>query len=259
MAMLMRPTPRPTRRVGRGAEAGRSTVRRADPPNVSVPISLNRSLIEAHEVERRRIARDLHDVVGQALTMVKLSLIAIRSDDPAAGRIQESLSVIDNALTVVRTFALDLRPAALDDLGLEAAIRSHLGRVGRDAGLQTALISDPRPLILEPEVEIHCFRMFQEAMTNVVRHANASHVTVLLRQRRARLQLIVRDDGAGFDPTAALAGIERGETLGLAGMSERAGLLNGSVRVRSAIGRGTEIVISVPALVYRPATLDDAS
>jgi two-component system sensor histidine kinase UhpB len=219
-----------------------------------------RPLIEAQEAERRRIARELHDVVGQALTYVKLSMFAIRSGDSSVhARVEESLAVIDNALAVVRTFALQLRPAALDDLGLEAAIRTHLTRVGADAGFQTALISDPTPFILEPDVETVCFRVFQEAITNVVRHARASHVTVVLSQTRTRLQLVVRDDGIGFDVAAAVAGMERGENLGLGGMNERARLLAGRVHVRSVIGSGTEIDVSIPTSNRRTASLVEAS
>jgi signal transduction histidine kinase len=219
-----------------------------------------RTLIEALEEERRWIARELHDVVGQALTGARLSLLALREgldDSQSEARVQESMNALDHALATVRTFATDLRPAVLDDLGLEAAMRSHLARVARDSGLRATLECGPLPAWLRPEGEIACFRVFQEALTNVTRHAAARRVAVVLGEVGGNLQLTVKDDGVGFDIGAAVAAARRGESMGLASMSERARILGGTLILRSTPGRGAVVRATIP----RPpdVTVDRAS
>jgi signal transduction histidine kinase len=208
-----------------------------------------RTLIEALEEERRWIARELHDVVGQALTAARLSLLALRdglADSPSSAHLQECMSALDLALATVRTFASDLRPAVLDDLGLEAAMRSHLARVSRNGGLRARLECGPLPAWLRPEGEIACFRVFQEALTNVTRHAAATDVAVVVGEVSGNLQLIVKDDGIGFDVEEAVAAARRGESMGLASMSERARILGGTLVLRSKPGRGTVVRATIP-------------
>lgn len=208
-----------------------------------------RTLMEAQEEERARIARDLHDVVGQALTAARLSIVSLRdglADAAASTRLQESLVALDHALATVRTFAIGLRPALLDDLGLEAAIRWQLNRGSRDGGFDVGFECEALPARLRADVEIGCFRVFQEAFTNITRHAGAQHVSVDLRAAFGSLELTVRDDGIGFNVEAVVADTRAGKSMGLAGMIERARLLGGAVVLRSAPGYGTEVRATFP-------------
>jgi len=213
------------------------------------PALIHRSLIEAQEVERRRIARELHDVVGQALTAVKLRLEAARlSGDPGevAAQVDEAVGIVDQVLGQVRGFALELRPAVLDDLGLAPALRWHLDRLARGAGFRGRLVSSELVQRFHPEVETACFRVAQEALTNVARHAHASRVTVELRVRADDLDLWIRDDGVGFDVRAALVRAASGESMGLTTMRERVQLLGGEIEIASAAGRGTRLRARFP-------------
>jgi signal transduction histidine kinase len=213
------------------------------------PAGAARSLLEAQEAERGRIARELHDVVGQALTAVRLTLLSFRDvamAPAASARLDESLAALDRAFQTVRTFAVDLRPPVLDDLGLEAAIRSALNRAARDGSFHATLSCQDMPPWLDPDVTIACFRVFQEALTNVARHARAQRVRVLLEVKGGTLEVIVEDDGVGFDVPLAVRGAELGQSMGLAGMSERARLLGGALEVRARPGIGTRVRASFP-------------
>ncbi|MCX6033002.1 MAG: sensor histidine kinase [Chloroflexi bacterium] len=211
--------------------------------------TLTRRLLDAQEAERRRIARELHDEVGQALTAVKINLQAAGRTPGAeaiAPQLDESIKIIERTLQQVRNLSLDLRPSLLDDLGLVAALRWYVDRQGQRAGIATRFIAEPADPRLRAEIETACFRLVQEALTNVVRHAQAHSVTVELRQVGAGLRLRVRDDGHGFDVPAALARAARGESLGLLGMQERVALLDGQIVIRSTPGQGAEILVMLP-------------
>ncbi len=211
--------------------------------------SLSGQLLEAQETERRRIARELHDEIGQSLTAVKLQLHAAKrhSDYP----MQESIQLVDHALSQVRHLSLDLHPPQLDELGLVATLRWHLDRQAHAAGLISNFAADPFPAPLPPDLEIACFRIAQEALTNVVRHAHAAEVTVELRQRGNELHLIVEDDGQGFDVGTARDRAIQGASLGLVGMQERAELAGGRLELNSAPGEGTQVHAIFP-LAIRP-------
>ena len=211
-----------------------------------------RAMVTAHEQERRRIARDLHDVVGQALTVVKLNLESLRRD--ASGRptdadLRHSIAVVDQAMRDVRDVAIDLRPAILDDLGLVAAVRWYLSRQGRLVGYRTSFATDSIPLGLDDEVESACFRALQEALTNVARHARATRVSVELRQSSDEIVLVVEDDGVGFNVLRSRRRAGRRPTLGLTGMSERVCTIGGSIEITSAPGRGTRICARFPRVL----------
>jgi PAS domain S-box-containing protein len=210
---------------------------------------LSRQLLEAQEAERRRIARELHDEIGQVLTAVKINLQALqRSTEPAKPlpRLQESLTIVERALQQVRNLSLDLRPSLLDDLGLAAALRWYLDRQGQRAEFQAHFHAEPADLPLSPELATACFRVTQEAVTNVVRHAKARNVWVDVRREDGELVLTVRDDGAGFDVPRAEERAVRGGSLGLVSMRERAGLLGGRLEIDSAPGRGSLIRARFP-------------
>jgi signal transduction histidine kinase len=208
-------------------------------------------VIDAQEAERARVARDLHDQIGQSLTSVLLGLRLVEDSlarpDPdvedCRQRTAEVRGLVADALREARTLAFDLRPTVLDDLGLVAALRRLVEEVGaRNAptvDLAThGLDEDTR---LAAELETVVYRVVQEALTNVVRHADASSASVVIARDGDRLRAVVEDDGRGFELTAA-----RRASLGLGGMTERAALVGGSLEIDSAAGRGTTVRLEVP-------------
>jgi signal transduction histidine kinase len=211
--------------------------------------ALNARLVEAQEAERRQVARELHDQIGQVLTAVSADLQALEpSPDPAvhAERLEASLRLVDEALRQVRDLSLDLRPALLDDLGLGAALEWYLERQAQRSQFRAELVVEPPELRLPPELETTLFRLAQIALTNVVRHAQAKQVRVEVCQQNGHVNLVVRDDGIGFDVPAALDRASRGDTLGLVSLQERAQLAGGEVEILSTPGQGTEIRARFP-------------
>lgn len=206
-------------------------------------------LLDAQEEERRRIARELHDELGQVVTAAKLSLEAVerRATPREAEKLRPALSALERALAASRDLAVELRPSVLDDLGLAPALRWHVDRFVRATGLATHLAIEIGEARLSPEIETVCFRVAQEALTNAARHGAATEVWLALQRQGDRLTLSVRDDGRGFDPEAAWARAARGEALGLVGMRERASLVGGELEVRSRPGGGSEVRVVLPA------------
>ncbi|HZR46180.1 MAG TPA: PAS domain S-box protein [Candidatus Manganitrophaceae bacterium] len=214
---------------------------------------LSRRLLEAQENERRRIAGELHDEIGQSLTAVKIRLqSAQRHPDLVLAKLEECVQIADQAMKEVRNLSLNLHPPQLDELGLIAALRWHLDRQGQAANLILHFSAHPLPARLRPDLEIACFRIAQEALTNVIRYAQAHRVSVKLRQRGNHLHLIIKDDGQGFDPKIAQDRAMRGTSLGMVGMQERAQLAGGRVEWRSSPGRGTQVDAVFP-LIYTTA------
>lgn len=213
---------------------------------------LSRRVVEVQEEERRHLARELHDEIGQSLTAIAISLQTIkRSGGPALRTpLEECTAIVDHAIQQVRHLSLDLRPSLLDDLGLVAALRSHLDHQARRVGYQAHFAADQGDIRpdLDPAIAIAAFRIAQEALTNVARHAHARRVrmSVRLRRRDGALRLVVCDDGVGFDLEATHRREGRGEGIGLLGMRERAALLGGRVDIRSSPGRGTVVRLTVP-------------
>jgi signal transduction histidine kinase len=211
--------------------------------------TLSRKLMEVQEVERRHIARELHDEIGQVLTAVKISLQTIQrlpEATPVTSYLDESVNITAQALQQVRNLSLDLRPSMLDDLGLVAALRWYVDRVGQRTGLAPHFVSDSLVERLPPEVESACFRIAQEALNNVVKHARAQGVTVELKQNGQVLVLSVRDDGLGLDVAAARQRAALGQCFGLLGMQERVLLVGGEMEITSKPGAGTEILARFP-------------
>jgi two-component system, NarL family, sensor histidine kinase NreB len=205
---------------------------------------LSRRLEEAQETERRNIARELHDEIGQALTVLQLNLQAMLQSPSANGltpRLDESLKVVVRLLAQVRDISLNLRPSILDDLGLEPALRWQTNRQAALVDLDVEFHSDWLERPLDPMIETECFRVAQEALTNVVRHAHAHTVAVNLQAKEGRLHLSVRDDGVGFDVPSMREKAVRGASLGLLSMEERTVLAGGGLEFKSRPGRGTEI------------------
>jgi signal transduction histidine kinase len=218
------------------------------------PDARARALLAAQETDRRRIARDLHDVVGGALTAVKLSLeAAARQPDERSTQtsIRETVGVLDQAIQAVRELSLDLRPSILDDLGLVPAVRWCLVREARRSGCQASLLASPNLPRLDPELESACFRIVQEALANAATHARASHIRIEIRIDRDRLVLIVEDDGVGFDLRRALRDAPKGKMQGLQEMTERVSLLGGRLDVMSEVDGGTRVQAVLPFLAAR--------
>ena len=202
--------------------------------------ALSRELLEAQEAERRAIARELHDDFGQVLTAIKLNLVR-RDADQA-----ETIALVDGAIARMRDLAQDLRPPLLDELGLPASLRWYVQREATRAGLdfQVDLATfERRP---SPSVETACFRVVQEALTNVIRHASATRVEVELRIAGDGLQLSIRDDGTGFDVAAARKRAARGGSQGMLSMQERVALAGGELAIESSPGRGTSVRVCLP-------------
>jgi PAS domain S-box-containing protein len=205
----------------------------------------SRRLIDAQEAERQRIARELHDEIGQVLTAVRLNLQSVRRSfhtTDCLPRIEESILVVDEALGRVRELALELRPSLLDDLGLAAALRWYVDRYAQRAGIVAEFVSDLESNDrLRRELETACFRIAQEALTNVARHARASRVSAQLKRSREELFLIIKDNGVGFDVDRLLKSGSSLSALGLRGMEERALAVGGRIEIDSAATRGTEV------------------
>src|SRR5262249_44675220 len=171
-----------------------------------------------------------------------------RSTEPATPlpRLQESLAIVERALQQVRNLSLDLRPSLLDDLGLAAALRWYLDRQAQRAEFLAHFHAEPADLPLPSELATACFRVTQEALTNILRHAKARNVWVDVRRGAGELLLTVRDDGTGFDVARAEERAARGGSLGLAGMRERVGLLGGRLDIESTPGSGSVIRVRFP-------------
>lgn len=203
-------------------------------------------VIGAQEEERKRIARELHDETGQALTslMVRLKRMSDSCPVPALQpQVEELRQLMAATLDGVHAMSLELRPKALDDLGLDAALQRYVQDWQAYHGVEVDLLvlglGGER---LPPAVETALYRIIQEGLTNVARHAQARTVSVVLERRNGLVRVIVEDDGRGFDPGAS-TGRER---LGLYGMQERAELLGGHLTVESAPGQGASIFVEVP-------------
>jgi len=207
----------------------------------------SRRLLEAQETERHRIARELHDEIGQVLTAVRLNLESIKGSSPEASnpRIDESMRIVDHALRQVRELSLELRPSMLDDLGLLAALRWFASRYTSRSGILAAVTCDTELKGISHEVSTACFRIAQEALTNSARHSKATKANITVAKRDGELSLNIRDDGVGFDPSLFLNGMAS-HALGLRGMHERALAVNGHIEINSQIGKGTEVVVIVP-------------
>ena len=203
--------------------------------------SLSRQLVQAQEAERRTLARELHDQIGQTLTAVKHSLQAVRNETSNDLDLDEHIQTVGHALDQVRTLSLDLRPSMLDDLGLVPALRWYVDRQARQAGFEGQVIANEQIERLPSELEVTCFRVAQEALTNIARHAQARRVHVTLLRDEAELALIIKDDGQGFDVEHALERAAAGTSMGLLGMEERVHLAGGRLTIHSQKGKGTEV------------------
>jgi PAS domain S-box-containing protein len=211
----------------------------------------SRQLIEAQEDERRRISRELHDQIGQVLTAVKMGLHNVHqlcAASDARAYVKDNIEAVDEALRLVRDLSVDLRPPVLDDLGLATALRWYVDRFAKRTDSQVELLINlPEQLErFSRELETACFRITQEALTNIVRHANASEIVIQLARNENQLLLSIKDNGVGFDPSGLRKRAPRAATLGLVSMQERAHAAGGTVEIHSRIARGTEVRFKLP-------------
>ncbi len=221
--------------------------------------ALSRRLVEVQESERRHIARELHDEAGQALASLRYGLRLLEREIEAGGGVAERLAELrqrtDAVIESLHRLAADLRPVSLDHLGLDAALRQYCraaaGKFGLAVQFKARGLAKRR---LPPKVETALFRVVQEAMANVVRHAHATQVDVLVERFHDRVRVMIEDDGVGFDASAPLPG----NHFGLLGLRERAEAMGGTSTIESAPGAGTTIVVEVEIRAERPEEDPDA-
>jgi signal transduction histidine kinase len=204
-------------------------------------------VVKAQEEERERVARELHDQAGQTLTALQLGLSHIEASGPTDEIKQTAASLRQLALEtmhIIRNLALDLRPSALDELGLPDALQHFTETFAGRTSIRAKVEVSGSPRRLPAETEVSLFRITQEALTNVAKHAEADLVTVRLAFNGSSVRLTIEDDGVGFDVQRAL-GAEQRKSLGLVGMQERCHLIGGQLQIRSRPGKGTSLVIKV--------------
>lgn len=216
---------------------------------------LARSIYRVQEDERRRLARDLHDGLGQNLTVIKhqLMLAADEIGGKASARLTEAMALCDRTLVETRGLSRLLRPQVLDDLGLLPALRWLARTLGEPVGLAVEVEADDVPA-LDEDTRTLVFRLAQEALTNTIRHAEARHAGFRMLVAGDHLRFDAWDDGRGFDPTVALETATAGGSTGLPAMRERVALHGGTLRFVSREGAGTRIHLDVP-LPPRPVRL----
>ncbi len=216
---------------------------------------LSHRLMNVQETERRQIAHDLHDEIGQSLTAMKLGVREahnVLKSSPPSALLGDTLTTLDQVIQQVRNLALDLRPSLLDELGLAPALKWYIKRQGKRAGWETEYAAHLGESHLPPGVEIACFRIVQEALTNVMRHGEATHVQVSVTQQEDHLLLVIEDNGQGFNVEQAKTLARNGMSIGLIGMEERAKLVGGKLTITSSQKTGTRLTASLPLVGLNP-------
>lgn len=210
---------------------------------------LSRRLLDIQESERRHIARELHDEIGQILTAIKINLQTahkLAGTDKIETHIVEGVELVEEAIQHVRKLSIDLRPSMLDDLGLLPALRWYVDRQAQRYGFQAKVIAEGINQRFQSEVEITSFRVTQEALNNIVKHANATYVEIKLHIEDGNLHLQIIDNGSGFVLHTAIKKGMQGESMGLLGMQERAELAGGKIKILSKPGSGTTVYAIFP-------------
>ena len=202
---------------------------------------------EIREEERTYIAREIHDELGQQLTGLKMDLSWINrklksADETINKKMLETLSLIDTTIKTVRKIATELRPSILDDLGLVAALEWQGEEFGKRSDIKVTFTSNLDETFIQPDITTALFRIYQELLTNVARHAQAGVVNTAVYINNNILHLSVEDNGSGFDATDIISK----KTLGLRGIKERTNLIGGKYEIKTSPGEGTSVLISVP-------------
>jgi PAS domain S-box-containing protein len=212
---------------------------------------LTARLLSIQEEERRRVARELHDELGQSLTVLKIHLVSIEEKLSAKQQhlkatCEQMLSYIDTVIENVRRLSWDLSPSSLEDLGLSSALGYLVDETCRNHQMQSAVVMDEIDPLFSPETQINIYRIFQESLTNVIKHARASLVSVEVKRGNGKVSFMIRDNGRGFDLKRAISRKGARRSLGLTAMNERALMANGSLQISSRKGQGTTIKFTIP-------------
>jgi signal transduction histidine kinase len=205
------------------------------------------NLQSIREDERTNIAREIHDELGQQLTGLKMDIHWLSrkmktADEEIRNKMQESMELINATITSVRKIATDLRPSILDDLGLMAALEWQGEEFEKRSGTKVSFVNKAGDLLVKPEVATAIFRIYQELLTNIARHANAELVTASLYIHENTLYFSIKDNGSGFNMNT----IGNKKTLGLLGIKERTLLIGGAYEIKTKPGEGSETIISIP-------------
>lgn len=219
---------------------------------------LSKRLLDVQEAERRHIARELHDEIGQILTAIKINLqtaFKLSGTNKIEKHITEGVELVEEAIQHVRKLSIDLRPSMLDDLGLVPALRWYIDRQAQRFGFNAKVIAEGINERLPSEVEITCFRISQEALNNIIKHAKADYVEIKLFFENNDLHLQINDNGAGFVLYSAVQKGLKGESMGLLGMQERVELAGGKLKILSKPGSGTTVHAIFPADSLKEKTL----
>ncbi len=212
---------------------------------------LTARILSIQEKERRRVARELHDELGQALMVLKIHLVAIEEklaadQQPLKAGCEQMLSYIDTVIENVRRLSWDLSPSSLDDLGLSASLGYLVEEICRNHNMRSKVVMDEIDPLFSPETQINIYRIFQESLTNVVKHARASLVSVKVKRDNGQVTFVIKDNGRGFNLRRAMSRKVAQKSLGLTAMNERALMAEGSLQISSRQGQGTTIRFSIP-------------
>lgn len=212
--------------------------------------NLSRKILHAQEDERRRISRELHDEVGQSLTAISVALAALKRNGASASpdalkKIAAIQQLLETTMETVHRFARELRPAMLDELGLIPALRSHVKSFAERTGVRARFSADPTAEHLSDDQKTAVFRIVQESLTNVAKHARASRVKISLRRNGNGVCVEIADNGKSFRAKPEIAAKQK-QRLGLLGMQERVRLVNGQFSIQPEPGRGTTVRVNVP-------------
>jgi signal transduction histidine kinase len=199
------------------------------------------------EIERTNIAREIHDELAQTLTVFKMDLTWLKKklpvgQNPMTEKINTMLKAIDRTIETMKRIATDLRPGILDDLGLAAAIEWQAEEFQKQTGIKCKVVLDAEDITLDRDRNTAIFRIFQETLTNVARHAKATQVTVSLREKEGKIKLTVKDNGKGITKEE----IAHPKSYGLMGIGERAKILNGNSIIKGVHGKGTSVTVEIP-------------
>lgn len=209
----------------------------------------SRRLMGAHETERRRIAAELHDSIGQSLAIIKNSIVQSAetiADEKTRRQLDSIAAQTTQTIGEVREISYNLRPYLLENLGLTKAVKSLLNKVAETGQIKIKVELDDIDDLFEPEAEMSIYRIIQENLTNILKHAEATEAQILLKKSERNLTILISDDGVGFDPNAVLNKAHANGGFGLLGISERVKMLGGVQEVESAIDAGTNVLIKIP-------------
>ncbi|MCS7202666.1 MAG: sensor histidine kinase [Dictyoglomus sp.] len=209
--------------------------------------NISKFLMKAQEEERKKIARELHDEIGQALTAIKINLELLRRkiDPKLVNYIDDSINLIDKTIEQVRNLSLNLRPSLLDDLGLLSSLKWYIEREKKRNNLNIEYVFNFQQEKINKDLSINIFRIIQEGLTNIIKHAQARNIFLEIKEEGENILITIKDDGIGFDVENIWEKIKEGRALGILGIKERVELFNGNMEIKSKKGEGTEIKITL--------------